>query len=118
MPDRVLFQVGNLKIGPLQALIFAWALVLFVIAWKLTRMYWKRKLTQWAEGQHAQLISFRGARFFEGPSAWLRSRNQHLFRVVIRDRDGLERSCWIMFGTYWGFSWGEPLTKVTWDDDD
>src|SRR5260370_20014369 len=35
------------------------------------------------------------ARFYEGPSAWTRSRNQHLFRVVTRDRNGLGRSCWI-----------------------
>jgi hypothetical protein len=118
MPDGVWFQVGNLKIGPLQALVLAWGVVFLVIAWKLSRMYWKRKLTQWAESQHVTLVSFRGAWFYEGPSAWTRSRNQHVFRVVTRGREGLERTCWIMFGTFWGFTWGEPITQVSWDDAD
>lgn len=118
MPDGVWLQVGNLKVGPLQVLIFSWAAVFFIVVLKLSRMYWNRRLTHWAESQHLQLVSFRRAKFFEGPSAWLRSRNQHLFRVVTRDGAGLERCCWILFGTYWGFTWGEPLSKVTWDDDD
>ena len=117
MPDRIWFQIGNLKIGPLQLLIFAWGFVFLVIVLKLSRMYWTRKLTKWAESERLQLVRFRGAWFYEGPSAWRRSKNQHVFRVVTRDRDGLERTCWIMFGTYWGFSWGEPLTKVEWIDD-
>jgi len=112
----MLFQAGNLKIGAQHVLIYAGMVVFLIVAWKLSLMYWKRRLTQWAESQRLQLVRFRGARFYEGPSAWTRSRNQHLFRVVTRDRDGLERSCWIMFGTFWGFTWGEPITQVDWDD--
>ena len=48
----------------------------------------------------------------------MRSRNQHLFKLVTRDQNGLERSCWIMFGTFWGFTLGEPVTEVQWTDDD
>jgi hypothetical protein len=116
MPDGVLFQFGNLKISVYQALAYAGVAVFLFIALKLSRMYWNRRLTKWAESQHLELVSFRGAKFFEGPSAWTRSRNQHLFRVVTRDREGRERSCWIMFGTFWGFTWGEPLSEVVWDD--
>lgn len=118
MPDRIWFHIGGLKVGPLQLLILAWGLVFFVIALKLSRMYWNRKLTQWAESQHLQLVNFRGAWFYEGPSAWTRSRNQHVFRVTTRNAEGLLRTCWIMFGTYWGFTWGEPITKVEWVDSD
>jgi len=88
------------------------------VVFLLSRIYWRRRLSRWAASQGLQLVRFRGARFFEGPSAWTRSRSQHLFKVVTRDRDGLERSCWIMFGTFWGFTWGEPITKVEWTDDD
>ena len=118
MPDGVWFQVGNLKIGALQVLVMAGVAAFLLVAVKLSNMYWRRRLTRWAESRRLQLVHFRGARFYEGPSAWMRSRNQHLFRVVTRDREGRERSCWIMFGTFWGFTWGEPLTKVTWDDDE
>jgi hypothetical protein len=45
-----------------------------------------------------------------------RSRNQHLFRVVTKDRHGLTRYCWIMFGTFWGFT--DPITEVQFDNAD
>ena len=45
-----------------------------IVALILAQMYWKHRLTKWAESQHLQLVSFRGAWFFEGPSAWTRSR--------------------------------------------
>jgi hypothetical protein len=118
MPDDALFQIGNLKVGPKQLLIYAWVAVFVIVVLMLSRMYWRRRLTKWAESQYLQLISFRGAWFFEGPSPWTRSRNQHVFRVVTKDGDGLTRYCWIMFGTFWGFTWGEPLTQVEWDNGD
>jgi len=116
MPDRVLFEFGTLKIDVLHTLEYAGLVGLPVVLLALSRLYWKRRLTRWAEIQQVQIVHFRGARFYEGPSAWTRSTNQHLFRVVARDRQGRDRSCWIMFGTPWGFTWGEPLSEVIWDD--
>lgn len=84
---------------------------------KIRRAYWSRRITQWAENQHLKLVRFRRGRFYEGPSAWMRSRNQHVFRVATQNVEGRERSCWIVFGTYWGFTWGSPLSKVVWDDE-
>ena len=118
MPEGVLFQIGKFNVGPNQLLFFAATAALLTVALTLSKMYWKRRLTKWAESQHLELVSFRGAWFFEGPSAWTRSRNQHLFRVVTKDRDGLTGYCWIMFGTFWGFTWGEPITQVQWDNAD
>jgi len=82
-----------------------------ILALILAQMYWKRRLRKWAESQHLELVSFRGAWFFEGPSAWVRSRNQHVFRVVTKDRNGLTRYCWVMFGTFWCFTWASPSPK-------
>lgn len=118
MPEGTLFQFGNLKFDSRLLSIYAAVAAVMILALVLAQMYWKRRLTRWAESQHLQLVSFRGAWFFEGPSAWARSRNQHVFRVVTKDRDGLTRYCWIMFGTFWGFTWGEPITKVEWSDAD
>lgn len=80
------------------------------------RLTWKWRLTRWAAGQNLRLISFRGAKTWEGPSAWTRSENQSLFRARTLDSQGRERSCWILFGSPWGFSLGEPLNEVIWDD--
>ena len=118
MPEGVLFQIGKINVGPTQLLLFAASVAFFIAVVTLSNMYWKRRLTKWAESEHLELVSFRGAWFYEGPSAWTRSRNQHLFRVVTKDRNQLTRYCWITFGTFWGFTWGEPITDVQWDNAD
>jgi len=117
MLDGLTFQFGDTQIGPQQALTGI-SLALLLVVLLFGRFYWRWKLRNWAEGQGLQLVSYRWARFYEGPSAWVRSRNQHLFKAVTRDRNGLDRSCWIMFGTFWGFTLGEPVTEVQWTDDD
>ena len=117
LPDQLIFQFGGTQLGAREVLTCITVLILLLVL-VLGRLYWKWKLRKWGQGEGMQLVSFRWARFYEGPSAWLRSRNQHLFKAVFRDRDGMNRSCWIMFGTFWGFTWGEPVTHVEWTDDD
>ena len=99
---RLLMVIGVLLLG-------------FVLL-RLGHWYWSRRLNKWAADQGLKLIGFRGAKFYEGPSAWRRSDSQHLFRVEVEDRTGERKSAWVMFGTYWGFTWGEPITDVIWDD--
>ncbi len=103
------------RLNPAQGYVLLGGAVILLL-W-LSRIYWRNKLTRWAREQGYTLIRYRGAWFFEGPSAWRRSKNQHAFRVVVEDRNGLRRSCWIMFGTFWGFTWGNPVTAVEWDND-
>ena len=99
--------------------IYVTAAAAIILALILAQMYWKRRLTKWAESQHLQLVSASAAPgSSKAPSAWTRSRNQHVFRVVTKDRNGLTRYSWIRFGTFWGFTWGEPITKVKWSDAD
>jgi hypothetical protein len=69
MPESVLFQIGKVNVGPTHLVMFAITAVLFPVAWKLCNRYWKRRLTNWAESQRLELVSFRGAWFYEGPSA-------------------------------------------------
>ena len=69
MPDGELFQAGHLKVSLLQAVPFAGIGVLLLVVLKLSHMYWGQKLLLWAEGQQLEIVSFRGARFYEGPSA-------------------------------------------------
>jgi hypothetical protein len=117
MLDALMLRTGGTPLGPQAALMGIGALVV-LLSVLVARWYWRWKLRTWGEGQGLQLVRFRWARFYEGPSAWMRSRNQHLFKAVMRDRQGLDRSCWIMFGTFWGFTWGEPVTHVEWTNDD
>jgi len=81
----------------------------------LGRLYWRWRLSRWAREQGLTLVGFRGAAAFEGPARFMRSENQSLFRVEVKDRNGADRSAWVMFGTPWGFTLGEPITEVQWD---
>jgi len=83
---------------------------------KFGRYYWSYRLNQWAADQRLKLLDFRGAKFYEGPKAWVRSDSQHLFRVRVEDTQGKRRSAWVMFGTFWGFTLGLPVTRAIWDD--
>lgn len=42
MPEGVLFQIGNFKVGATQLLMFAAAAVLLMGALRLSNLYWKR----------------------------------------------------------------------------
>jgi hypothetical protein len=47
--------------------------LLCFIMLKLGHYYWSYRLNQWAVDQGLKLVDFRGAKFYEGPSAWIRS---------------------------------------------
>jgi hypothetical protein len=116
MTDAFLQRLQTLGLGESSVLLTICLVVVAILILILHRFYWNWRLTRWAAGQNLRLLSFRGAGTWEGPSAWMRSENQSLFRVQTRDSKGRERFCWIMFGTPWGFSFGEPLNEVIWDD--
>jgi len=97
-------------------LFFAGLGLLFLVLTMLGRYYWSYRLNRWAADQGCKLIEFRGAKFYEGPHAWIRSDSQHLFHVQVEDRTGRRSTAWVMFGTYWGFTLGVPVKEVTWED--
>jgi hypothetical protein len=90
--------------------------LLCFIMLKVGHYYWSNRLKKWAADQGLKLVDFRGAKFYEGPSAWIRSDSQHLFRVHVEDKQGKRSSAWVMFGTFWGFTLRLPVTRVIWDD--
>ena len=74
-----------------------------------------RRLRRWCEQEGFELLDWRGAWFFEGPGAWLRSQYQHCYRIEVRDRDGIERSGFVTFGTFWlGWPFSRNV-RVEWD---
>jgi hypothetical protein len=76
---------------------------LFVVAgfWWFDRRS-KIILQNWAEENGFQITQSRQRyKFFTGPFKWwTNSRNQVIFFVKVRDRDGRERSGWIRCGNY------------------
>jgi len=88
---------------------------MLAILW-IMRMYWQSKLREWAAAQGFRLVSFRGARFQEGPQRLRQRRSERMFRVAIEDNMRARRSGWIMFAGIWGVRAPDPPVRIIWDE--
>jgi len=80
------------------------------------RFYWNKRITHWARQRGYVLIECRGAAFFEGPGAMLRTANQTTFRVKVRNADGRILAGWLVFGKNWNpMSSPDELVEEKWD---
>lgn len=87
---------------------------LSIVALLWTGKLWARwQVTRWCEREGYELVEFRGAWFFEGPRAWLRTEDEHAYHVEVRDHHGDPRTGYVVFGTWWHpFS---SKVRVEWD---
>jgi hypothetical protein len=77
------------------------------------RVYSARRIARWCEQEGYELVEWRGAKFFEGPSAWFRSDNEDAYYIEVRDRHGLTRAGYLVFGSFW---WPfRRKVRVKWD---
>jgi hypothetical protein len=75
----------------------------------------QHRLDEWAKSEGVTIISKRGARFYEGPSAWVRTENQNMYRLEVRDGKGRVRLAWVTFGKDILSSEINPeISNVTW----
>ena len=79
------------------------------------RWYWNRRVARWAEEQGLKLLEFRGARFHEGPRAFLRTDSQFAFRIVVEDASGVVRTGRLSFGGYLSI-WPTGSAEIFWDN--
>ena len=75
---------------------------------------WARwQVKRWCEREGYELVAFRGAWFYEGPRAWLRTENEDAYHLEVRDRRGETHTGYVVFGTRW-----HPFSRrvrVEWD---
>jgi hypothetical protein len=75
----------------------------------------QNRLSEWAKAEGVTIISQRGARFYEGPGAWVRTENQNVYRLEVRDSKGRVRVAWVTFGKDILSSEINPeISNVTW----
>ena len=72
-------------------------------------------LKAWANEKHYEIVDSKWCWFRLGPyqEAWFS--HQTVFRVRIRDRSGVERSCWAKLGGFFLGLWADDVW-ITWDD--
>lgn len=106
--------ISKMDSAPLKSILMgllAAVVVFFVL--NMGRKYQEARLQVWAEENHYKVLNFRGAAFWEGPKAWLRSKNQHAYRITVQDEQGRQRQGWILFGDTWGMT----PNKAEWNFD-
>jgi hypothetical protein len=94
------------------------AITLFVtVFWWFDRRS-KVILKKWAD-EHGFEITQKKQRYmiFTGPfKFWTNSRNQIIYYLTVRDRDGHERSGWARCGSYFGGVFFSDKIEVRWDE--
>lgn len=107
-------QFDSLDRAEQLVLIFG-AAVLFGLGLWWGRVISERRLQRWCQREGFELLDWRGVWFFQGPNAPWRSQYQECYRIEVRDREGYERTGYLVFGRYW-LAW--PFSRkvtVEWD---
>lgn len=73
----------------------------------------RRRVRQWCRRQGYQLLRWRDAKLFEGPSTW--TANQDRYRIQVLDEEGHHRKGYLVFGRRWIT---KPRVQVLWDEPD
>ena len=80
--------------------------VAFVIYIRMRRA--RDMLEGWAEENGYEILESEHRLFRKGPYIWS-GRGQVVYRVWVRDREGVERLGWVRCGSWWG---GDLVDKV------
>jgi hypothetical protein len=86
-------------------------------------LYWAGKsrsqsmLRKWAQENGFQLLTFEKRVILNtGPyKFWDRSLRQVVFFAKVRDRNGMEKICWIRCGSFWGGIFFSNEVEARWD---
>jgi hypothetical protein len=87
-------------------------LVIVIVRWSHKRA--NEILHHWANNEGYTLISAENRYWRTGPYFLNHYRGQMIFRIVVRDSEGRERSGWVRIGSWFAGVFSEK-THVTWD---
>ena len=73
-------------------------------------------LNHWAHECGYRIIESHYATLFRGPFFWSSSRNQTVYRVIIKEAGGLQCRGWVRYGS-WAFGLLSDQAEVRWDDE-
>ena len=70
---------------------------------------------EWAQKNNYRLLDSRNMFLSPGPFFWKKSKQQTVFRVLLRDKDGNMKNAWILCGSWWGRLTVDNI-EVRWDN--
>jgi hypothetical protein len=71
-------------------------------------------LKEWAAKNEFELLHFERCFLTGGFNFWTTSRNQIVFFVRVRDKEGREKSGWVRCGAYWNWIFLSDKAEVRW----
>ncbi len=82
---------------------------------------WQRErandmLNKWAAQNQFRIEQREHRLFRKGPFLWTTGRGQYVYRVVVRDQNGRERTGWVRLGSWLFGIWDEKV-QVYWEDE-
>ena len=81
------------------------------LAAPLTDRLSRRRVKQWCRRQGFQLVRWRDAKLFEGPSTWTIHHDRYRIQVV--DQDGRRQAGYLVFKRWWN---AVQRAQVLWDE--
>ena len=81
------------------------------VAAPLTGGFSRRRVKHWCRRQGLQLLRWRDAKLFEGPSTWTVDHNR--YRIQVLDEEGRRRSGYLAFKRWWSRA---QRAQVLWDE--
>ncbi len=102
------------EIGVVVIVVLVAALAIGGMVWHIRRS--EEILRRWAAGSGYEILQSERRWFFRGPFWWRTSEHMEVFRVLVRDGTGRQRSGFVRVG---GWFWGlwSDAAKVEWDDE-
>ena len=89
------------------------ALTVWGFVWHFSRS--RSILENWADQNGYQILERDYRNFFKGPFFWVCSRQQTVYHVKVRDREGRVRSGWVRCGGWFTGLWSDKA-EVRWED--
>jgi hypothetical protein len=81
------------------------------LAAPLTDRMSRRRVPQWCRRQGLQLLRWRVAKLFEGPSTW--TAHQDRYRIQVLDEEGYRRGGYLVFRSWWSPA---QRAQILWDE--
>ena len=77
----------------------------------ITDRFTRRRVKQWCRRQGYQLLRWRDAKLFEGPSTWTVKHDR--YRIQVLDEEGRQRAGYLVFRRWWSRA---QRAQVLWDE--
>lgn len=103
------------------AYLFGIIALILIMGLSVVMLNWQSQRSQdliegWANDNHLTVVHKEARDFLRGPMFWSTAKGQTVYRITVRDQNGIERSGWIRCGGRWTGLHSDKV-EVRWDSE-